>query len=791
MARQYTEKDIVSIKSDRDRVRKRPTLYVNDTGPAGCIHIAFEYVDNSVDEASTSDSVGKSVTLIYDDATYETTIIDDGSGIPHGSLLDSYTVLSTSGKFDNDENTAYTYSGGSFGFGAKLGTFLSKKLEVTSMRDGKYLKYLFEDGLLVDTQTGKSKDHGTITKYTLDTDFLRVNEVDPKELQERLHEKSYCFPDLKLTFILLHNGKQVKNITYEGNTLIDLAKKCKPETDIMEIHTHKTVRVLKNFADEEITPVKVIVDGAIAYSEQALDMDTDAMLVSYANSIKTYDGGMHVLGLKDGLVKYFKEVAIPKMSKKDIETIPITPSDITAGLCGVISVKLSKPVFSAQFKSRLTNQEARYAVRDAVFEMLCEAKPAKVNRMIDFVKRVTKGRVASKKVRKKDLDNAFSKDKPVGYIPIVYNLKTTHPELILVEGKSAAGLVANSRDPYNQAIYPIKKTKNTFDQDSNSIGRMVTTFNDVCDIANITPGDKCDPDKCIMDILGLTDADTDGDDIWIGFMCLMYRHCKPIVDAGRVKRILPPAYSFPLPGKTHKKQFISSKREFFELIMKRFVKENTVAVNGKELGKKELYALLERNFDYDIKLETLAKRYCCDPKVMEYIAWKYHGSVKDQTMMYWSKAMKRYDQVKVIKESGYLILDGDVSVSENINLMLDEHFDKHVKRFKAIQQENTTIDAYSINGEKGKTLYEVMHLFRSYMPDGVERFKGIGELKPKDLKTLCIEPETRTVVTFKGGSNYNTTMRKISIIMSSKQEFAEARNQLLSMWAIDNLDLDT
>lgn len=357
--------------------------------------------------------------------------------------------------------------------------------------------------------------------------------------------------------------------------------------------------------------------------------------------------------------------------------------------------------------------------------------------------------------------------------------------------RSAAGLVANARDPYNQAIYPIKKTKNTFDSDSETLSRAVTTFNDVCDIANITPGKKCDPDKCIMDIVGLTDADVDGDGIWIEFMCLMYRHCKPIVDAGRVKRILPPSYTFPLPGKEHKVQFLKSKREFFDLVMKRFIKENIIGINGKEFSKKDLYEFLERNFDYDTKLEQLANRYCCDPVVMEYIAWKYHGDTKNQTVAYWAKAMKRYDQVKVMKEDGYVIIDGDITVDENINVMLDEHFDKHVKRFKVIQAENSSIDAFMINGKKGKTLYEVMHLFRTYVPDGVKRFKGLGELQPKDLKKLCIDPETRTVVTFKGGSNYETTMRKISIIMSSKQEFADARQKLLSMWAIDNLDLDT
>lgn len=357
--------------------------------------------------------------------------------------------------------------------------------------------------------------------------------------------------------------------------------------------------------------------------------------------------------------------------------------------------------------------------------------------------------------------------------------------------KSAAGLVANARDPHNQAVYPIKKTKNTFDQDSETITRAVTTFNDVMDICNITPGKKCDPEKCTMKILGLTDGDVDGDGIWIEFMCLMFKHCKLIIDAGLVGRILPPAYSFPLPGKEHKKQFLRSKREFFDLVMKRFIKDNEIGMNGKELSKKELYAFLERNFDYDTKLEQLADRYCCDPIVMEYIAWKYHGDMKSQTMAYWAKTMKRYDQVKVLKEDGYLVIDGEIPGADNINLMLDEHFDKYVKRFKLIQAENDTIDAYSINGKKGKTLYEVMHLFRSYVPDGVERFKGLGELKPKDLKELCLDPETRTVVTFKCGSNYETTLRKISIIMSSRQEFAEARGKLLSMWAIDNLDLDT
>ena len=788
----YDASSIISLKEDRDKLRKRPTQYIPSTYADGAMHIIGEGADNAIDELEAVGGTDGRMTVSFDDVTYETIIIDNGRGIPQEKLYDVMTVLNTSGKMDNDDNTAYSYSGGTYGVGNKCICYLSKSCEVTSLRDGKYLTYVFKDGILTETKKGKSKEHGTTMKFTIDPKLIRVDQLNPKDLQNWLYEKSYCFPNVHINYIQLHDGKEVKNITYHGNTFADLVKKHKPDTDIIEIKDEKRkVSFLANFGDEEVTTSTIIVDVALAFSELAMDADTDALITTYANSIKTYNHGAALDGAKAGLVKYFREVAYPKMSKKDQEALPLTPSDITAGLCGVISVKLNKPTFSGQHKERLTNQEVKFAVRDAVFEHLSGMKSKNINEMFEFIKRVTKGRVASKKVRKKDMDNAFSKDKPAEYKPIVYNMQTTHPEILLVEGKSAAGLVANARDPHNQAIYPIKKTKNTFDQDSDSIARAVSTFNDVCDIANITPGKKCDPDKCLMDIVGLTDADVDGDGIWIGFMCLMLKHCKPIVDAGRVKRILPPAYSFPLPGKEHKKQFIRSKREFFELIMKRFVKDNTIGVNGKEFGKKELYAFLEQNFDYDTKLETLANRYCCDPLVMEYIAWKYHGSVKDQTQAYWSKAMKRYDQIKVLKESGYLVIDGDIPGGDNINLMLDEHFDKHVKRFKTVQQENTTIDSYTINGKKGMTLYEVMHLFRSYMPEGVERFKGLGELRPKDLKVLCINPETRTVVTFKCGSNFDTTMRKVSIVMSSKQEFADARLKLLSMWAIDNLDLDT
>ena len=140
-------------------------------------------------------------------------------------------------------------------------------------------------------------------------------------------------------------------------------------------------------------------------------------------------------GLKLGLIKYFKEDVIPKFGKKD-QGLTITPSDITSGLCAMVRVQLSKPEFSAQHKARLNNQEVKFAVRDAVYKTLHDMKSSEVSDIVDFVKRVCRGRLASKKVRKKDTENAFSDDRPDKYEPLIQNLKTTDPCLILCEGET-------------------------------------------------------------------------------------------------------------------------------------------------------------------------------------------------------------------------------------------------------------------------------------------------------------------------------------------------------------------
>jgi len=788
MARIYTADQIEVIESDRLRVRSSPSMYVPDIYLAGYYHLLWELISNSIDELMAPDSTSRSVTVYFDKKTHTFGVDDDGAGIPLEKLRDVLTKLAASGKFHNGDGGAYLTSGGRWGHGLKACVFLAKNATFSSFRDGKYITYTIKDGEIVDEKHGKSDQHGTSCRFDIDPAIINHSDADVKEIEERLQLTSYIYPDLKIKLIVLENGKEVEKIKYGGKDIVDKVKKWKPDTPILRITKDQKVTYLKTITDDDLTTETVYIDLAFAYSEASLDKEANSTILTICNGINTYLMGTHWDGLKLGIQKFFKENVIPKFKGKD-KDLNILPSDMTTGIAAFITVRVVDPIFTGQEKAMLMNQEVKTAVRDAVYEYLCNAKSSEINSMVDFVKRVTRGRISSKKTRKKDVSNAFSKDALDKFYDITYNLKTEAPELLLVEGDSALDNAALARDQYNQALYPIKRPKNVFDMDAAVVNRMKTTFNDVLDICGISAGKDCDPGKSLMTrILVLTDGDVDGDDICIGVVCLLWKHCRPMIDAGMVGRILPPAYAIPI-GKD-RYEFVRSQREFFGQIVKKFIKKHTVFYLGKELKGKDLRQFIEINFEYDTTLEALANRYCCDPKVMEYIAWNYHGDWKDQKKSNWQKIMRRYSGIRVLEENGTLVLDGDIPGADYMNLALDKHFHKHVNRFKEHQKQNGSLGGYTIDGEKEKTLYDVMHTVRDEIPKSVRRFKGLGELDPDEIRDLCLDREKRTVVVFKS-DDFEKDEDKINVMLSSKKEWADARKDLVFKSELSLIDLDT
>ena len=433
----YNEDAIQSIREDRDRVRKRPTLYIPSTDAKGAVHIIFEIVDNAVDELTRRGAVGHTTTLRFDEKTKVVTVEDDGAGIPHKSLIDTCTVINTSGKFDNSENSVYQWSGGTNGIGLKLAVFMSEWCDVASTRQGKTFIAHFVDGKLKNTELldAPKKSHGTVIRYKTSQKYVDINAVTPEMIQNRCQEKSRLFPDIMMYLEITDKSGKTNKITYHGRGIHDMVEEMNPSTTIVDLESDQYVRILKNLTDDNPSDVHVRVRASFALTEKALDADRDAYIVSYCNTIKTYSGGTNVDGLKDGLVKFFNKNIVPNFGKRD-QDLHVLPSDIYAGLCGVVVAMVHVPEFEGQHKDRINNPEIKFAVRDAVCEALEKQKPQVIKEIADFIKRVARGRMASKKVRTKDVTSAFSKDRNKKLYDMIWNSKTTHPELIIVEGET-------------------------------------------------------------------------------------------------------------------------------------------------------------------------------------------------------------------------------------------------------------------------------------------------------------------------------------------------------------------
>ena len=786
--RKYDASSIQVLEDDRDQVRKRPTIFIPSKDAEGAMHLIYEIIDNAIDELSVKETVGDHIITTYDESTHMVTVTDNGAGIPQAKLLDVCTKLYSSGKFDNGEGTAYLVSGGLNGVGLTATVYLSEIAEVSSMQKGKKLTYKFKDGFLKDTVEEKCKDHGTIVKFKIDNDIVRINDLVTKDLVDRYEEKSYRFPKIKMSLTILNKGKTKKKYEFYGKTIVDRIEMMKPDTEILYGKDTKKVSVLKHVNDDNLTETKVGVEFAFAFKEEAVeDDDVYKYCIAYGNTIKNYKLGAHFNGLKDGIIKFFREDLQQTLNKRDRE-LQFVPSDICSGLCAFVIAEVTEPEFRGQYKDELLNPEARRAVRDVVYDTLKDSKPSFQKKMGEFIVRVARGRLESKKARtkSKDVSNSFSKDRIKKYWPIIRTANTFEPELILVEGDSAADVANTARDPENQAIYPIQKPKNIFDADSNVDSAIVGVFNNIMAICNLKPGKHCDPSKSEMArILCLTDGDVDGDRIAVSAIALLAKHCRPIIDAGMVGRIVPPAYSYK-DGK--KRVFVRDQRDFYKTVSKDFVKKFTLELKGHKYTPKEFSEFIEENFEYNTRLGMLADRYTCDPKMMEYLASKYYGKITDQKQSYWIKVMKQYPDIKVVKEEGYLLIDGTIGM-EPYHIAIDDYFDKHVKKFKPIQDKNKVIYGYKLNGEEC-SVYEIMKKFQDHMPNGIKRYKGLGELDPDEMRKLCMDREHRSVVIFKF-KDFEDDMYKLDVVMSSHAAFRKARKEVMQEIKLDILDLDT
>ena len=522
----------IKVLEGLEAVRKRPGMYIGDTGERGLHHLVYEVVDNSVDEAMAGYCDKIDVTIHKDGSI---SVQDNGRGIPtdphpyNGRPTSEVvlTVLHAGGKFGNG---AYKVSGGLHGVGVSVVNALSEWLVVTIARDGIERSQRFERGVPVtDLSEGVSANwQGTRIDYLPDSEIFEDVHHSVDTLKSRLMELAFLNPGLKIT-ILDERTNESREYFFKGGIsafvkYIDRDRNALFENPIVLSGTRDNISV----------------DVGLQYND-----GYNEHTYTYANLIHTIEGGTHLVGLRTALTRAINEAARTNKVLRDKED-NLTGDDLKEGLTCVLSVRLSEPQFEGQTKTKLGNSEVRGAVDSVVYEGLLsvfEDRPEIVKPIVEKAIRARRAREAAKRARELVRKSAMSGMNLPGKLADCSSKNAENTELYIVEGDSAGGSAKQGRDRTFQAILPLRgKILNVekAQMDKMLANREIQTIITAlgCGIGNEFDATKLRYHKIII----MTDADVDGAHISTLLLTFFYRHMPELLSQGYLYLAQPPLY---------------------------------------------------------------------------------------------------------------------------------------------------------------------------------------------------------------------------------------------------------
>ncbi|MCX7930697.1 MAG: DNA topoisomerase (ATP-hydrolyzing) subunit B [Chlorobi bacterium] len=564
---QYTEESIVALEG-LEPVRKRPAMYIGDTGERGLHHLVFEVVDNSIDEALAGYCKNILVTIHADGSV---SVKDDGRGIPTGihpekkisTLEVVMCTLHAGAKFD--KNT-YKVSGGLHGVGVSCVNALSTWLEATVERDGQIYRQRYERGKPVTPveAIGKTKVTGTTVHFLPDPTIFSTTTFKYERIAERLRELAFLNPDLTLEIRDERDG-QDEVFAYRGG-LVDFVR----YIDSTQTALIKPISI-SGVGGEQGR--EVIVDICFEYNNEYTER-----LFSYVNNINTTEHGTHVSGFRFALTRTINAYA----ESNNLAKIQFTGEDFREGLTAVISVKVPEPQFEGQTKTRLGNSEVEGIVRSTVSEQFArylDANPTVARRIIEKITLAAEARINARKARELTRrKNALDSFALPGKLADCSSNSPEDSELFIVEGESAGGSAKQGRDRRFQAILPIKgkpinvhKNRLVKILENDEIKSILTAigggFGDEFDISKVRYG------KIIL----MADADVDGSHIRTLLLTLFFNFMPGLITAGRLYIAQPPLYKI----KKGKQEYYAYNDHERDEVIARIRKEKAERSRGK------------------------------------------------------------------------------------------------------------------------------------------------------------------------------------------------------------------
>jgi len=590
--------DKIKVLEGLEAVRKRPAMYIGSTGAPGLHHLVYEIVDNSIDEALAGFCDQIDVTIHIDNSV---TVVDNGRGIPvdrHTSGKSAaevvLTILHAGGKFDNE---SYKVSGGLHGVGVSVVNALSERLDLEIWRNGQVYQQSYERGHpLGDLEiTGTTQRRGTKVTFRPDTEVFETVEYSFDTLAQRLRELAFLNAGILITIHDERDGKDHK-FQYDGGI-----------TSFVE-HLNKN----KTAVNEKPIFMKGEKDGIDAEIALQWNDGYTELIFSFANNINTHEGGTHLSGFRSALTRSINSYAVKNNLTKDLKDASISGDDIREGLIGVISVKIPRPQFEGQTKTKLGNTEVKGIVEAIVNDRLgqfLEENPNVARRIIGKAVDAARAREAARKAR--DLvrrKGALDGSSLPGKLADCQERDPAQSELYIVEGESAGGSAKQGRDRRFQAILPIKGKilnveKARFDKmlGSDEIKTMIAALG--CGIG----AEDFDADKLRYHrVIIMTDADVDGSHIRTLLLTFFYRQMPQLIDRGHIYIAQPPLYRAKR-GRTE--TYIKDERELEGFLIRRAVESRVVKLaDGSEVFGDALERSLQRMIGFRKLLQQVTRR---------------------------------------------------------------------------------------------------------------------------------------------------------------------------------------
>ncbi len=752
----------IKVLEGLEAVRKRPSMYIGNVDLQGLHHLVYEVVDNSIDEAMAGQCDTILVTIHPD---MRVSVEDNGRGIPvemheteHIPACEVVmTKLHAGGKFDKD---SYKVSGGLHGVGISVVNALSQLLEMEVYKNGKiyYQSYSKGNKLTELIIKGDTDKRGTKITFSPDFEIMNENEFVLETLSRRMRELAFLNKGLRI-IIEDERSAEKEDFYYEGGIVSFVEYLNRSSTAL-----HDPIHIEGEKKDVQI-------EVAIQYNDTFKEK-----LYSFANNIKTLEGGAHVSGFKGALTRTVNSYITSGSNNlpKNMQSIKISGDDMREGLSVIISVKLMEPQFEGQTKTKLGNSEIKGIVESLLNEKLghyLEENPIVAKKIIAKSVDAARARDAAKRARELARKKGTLMDSSLpGKLAECQYADPAERELFLVEGDSAGGSAKQGRDRRFQAILPLKgKILNIEKARFDKILRSDEIKNIITVLGTGVGSEEYDIEKIrYHKVVIMTDADVDGSHIRTLLLTFFFRQMPELISKGYLYIAQPPLFRV---GSRKSGVYLKNEEEYSNYLVKRITGQKNIFLNGstEPLLEEDFYSFMEKLSDYYDAVNQLKKR---DMDTNLLLALIKNG-VKDkffleeeQNFILLSEELKEqgytcgkteYDPERNIfemdiygkEEKQTLLRVGrEILATNDYQRMLKgyekiKHFDKPPFSISSRQSEAQVKKEYTFN--------DTDSLFGFVMSEAkkginTQRYKGLGEMNADELWETTMNPEKRNML---------------------------------------------